>query len=51
MKKKLTLSIDEHLIHLAKNRNTNLSELLEWSIIKNLKLQKKIIWVEEIEIY
>jgi len=42
VKQKLTLSIDKDLLEIAKSREINLSELMEFAIMNEFKIKKII---------
>ena len=45
-KNKLTLSIDEHLVDLAKKDGLNISGYLEEQLAKKYGVKKEVVWVQ-----
>ena len=44
-KKKLTLSVEDHLINTAKEKDLNISSFLEENLAEKFNLRKEIVWV------
>lgn len=44
-KSKLTLSIDEHLVNVAKKDGLNISGYLEECLAKKYNIKKEVVWV------
>lgn len=51
MKTKLTLSVENMLVELAKDKNMNISEFVEKALALHFRLRKEVKWVstEQIE--